>query len=53
MTPKAFFDIVSQMRYAQKSYSATNNAFDLCRVQSLEEIVDKEIERVNKILQNR
>ena len=44
-----FFDLVSQMRQAQKEYFKTRNTSILQQSKSLERQVDAEIERVNKL----
>lgn len=59
MTPKQFFDLVSEMRAAQKTYYYTSKeeyrakADALVRSKQLENEVDKEIERVASVLANR
>lgn len=49
---RAFFDLVSEMRKAQKEYFKTRSSESLTRSKDLERQVDKEIQRVNEILQN-
>ena len=50
---KAFFDLVSQMRTMQKEYFKTRSKSSLEQSKTLEKRVDAEIERVNKILEER
>lgn len=49
---RAFFDLVSEMRKAQKEYFKTRSPESLTRSKDLERQVDKEIQRANEILQN-
>lgn len=49
---RAFLDLVSEMRKAQKEYFKTRSPESLTRSKNLERQVDKEIQRVNEILQN-
>ena len=49
---RAFFDLVSEMRKAQKEYFKTRSPESLIRSKDLERQVDKEIQRANEILQN-
>lgn len=49
---RAFFDLVSEMRKAQKEYFKTRSSESLTRSKDLERQVDKEIQRANEILQN-
>ena len=50
MTAKEFFELVVEMRYAQKNYFKTRNQGYLDRSKNLEKQVDKEIERVQKLI---
>ena len=50
MTPKAFFDLVSRLREAQKEYSKTRSSAALKVSKKLEKELDEEISRVNNIL---
>ena len=52
MTPKQFFYLVAEMRAAQKAYfsSRQSNVFRAAR--ALENEVDREIERVRRIVTN-
>ena len=50
MTPKEFFDLVVDMRKAQINWFKTHNQGYLDRSKHLEKLVDKEIDRVQKIL---
>lgn len=47
MNAKQFFDLVSEMRTAQKSYFNTRSRIDLQTSKRLEKQVDDEILRVN------
>lgn len=47
MNAKQFFDLVSEMRTAQKSYFRTRSRIDLQTSKRLEKQVDEEIRRVN------
>lgn len=49
MNAKEFFDLVSDMRNAQKEYFATRTMGNLEKSKQLERQVDKEIERVKNI----
>lgn len=49
MTAKDFFDLVVEMRKAQKNYFKTRNQGYLDRSKSLEKQIDAEIERVQKL----
>lgn len=49
---RAFFDLVSEMRKAQKEYFKTRSSESLTRSKDLERQVDKEIQRAKEILQN-
>lgn len=51
MNAKQFFDLVSQMRKAQKDYFKTRSAAYLEMSKGLERQVDNEIERVRRILE--
>ena len=53
MDAKAFFDLVSRMRTMQKEYFKTHSKSSLEQSKTLEKRVDAEIERVNKILEER
>ena len=53
MDAKAFFDLVSRMRTMQKEYFKTRSKSSLEQSKTLEKRVDAEIERVNKILEER
>ena len=50
MTPKAFFDLVSRLREAQKEYFKTRSSAALKVSKKLEKELDEEISRVNNIL---
>lgn len=50
MNAREFFDVVSQMREAQKSYFRTRSKSSLEKSKELEKQVDDEIKRVNYIL---
>ena len=49
MTPKEFFDKVSRMRKAQKEYFRTRSGRAISGRKRLEEEIDDEIERVEKV----
>lgn len=51
MTPKEFFDKVSRMRKAQKEYFRTKSGRALNESKRLEQEIDDEIERVNKVIE--
>ena len=53
MDAKAFFDLVSRMRTMQKKYFKTRSKSSLEQSKTLGKRVDEEIERVNKILEER
>jgi hypothetical protein len=53
MDSKKFFDLVSHMRDRQKEYFRSRNASSLKESKRLEREVDKEIDRVNKIISER
>lgn len=53
MTPKEFFDKVSRMRKAQKEYFRTRSGRALSDSKRLEQEIDAEIERVNRVLADR
>ena len=50
MSPRAFFDLVVEMRKAQRVYFKTRKTSDLIESKRLEGLVDTEIDRVTKIL---
>lgn len=50
MTPKEFFDKVSRMRKAQKEYFRTRSVRALSDSKRLEQEIDAEIDRVNKMI---
>ena len=50
MKARQFFDLVSEVRDAQKSYFKTRSKEDLQRSFTLEKQLDAEIERVKNIL---
>lgn len=50
MNAKDFFDLVSQMRNAQKNYFRTKAVDYLAESKRLEKAVDSEISRVNNLL---
>lgn len=50
MKAREFFDLVTNMRSAQKSYFRSRSKEDLQKSFALEKAVDNEIERVHKIL---
>ena len=51
MKPREFFDLVSSMRAAQRDFLKNRSVEDLKESKELEEKVDAEIDRVNKILE--
>lgn len=51
MTPKEFFDKVCRMRKAQKEYFRTRSGRALSDSKRLEQEIDDEIERVNKVME--
>lgn len=53
MKPKEFFDTVSLMREKQREYFKTKSSTALTESKRLEKIVDKEIERVKRIIQEK
>ena len=53
MDAKAFFYLVSQMRTMQKEYFKTRSKSSLEQSKDLEKRVDAEIQRVNKIIEER
>ena len=53
MTPKEFFDKVSRMRKAQKEYFRTRSGRALSDSKRLEKEIDDEIERVNKVMEEK
>lgn len=53
MNAKQFFDLVAQMRKAQKDYFKTRSAAYLEMSKSLERQVDAEIARVDKVLNDK
>ena len=53
MDAKEFFNLVSRMRAAQKDYFKTRSKSYLEKSKELEKCVDNEIERVNKIIEER
>lgn len=52
MKARQFFDLVTQMRSAQKRYFRTRTPAALNESKALEKQVDEEIERVTNILKN-
>lgn len=50
MTPRQFFDIVEEMRAAQKEYFQTRNFRALTRSRTLELQIDAEIARVHQVI---
>ena len=50
MDSKTFFQLVEQMRKAQRNYFASRSSFWLQQSKLLEKEVDAEIDRVNTIL---
>lgn len=53
MTPREFFNLVSNMRDKQKEYFRTRDRAVLVQSKSLERKVDDEITRVDEILRQR
>lgn len=53
MDARAFFDLVSDMRKLQRDYFETRDKTVLAASKHVEQQVDAEIERVNKILEQR
>lgn len=53
MTPREFFDKVSRMRKAQKEYFRTKSGRALNERKRLEQDIDAEIERVNKVIEKK
>lgn len=53
MTPKEFFDKVSRMRKAQKDYFRTRSGRALSDSKRLEKEIDDEIERVEKVIEEK
>ena len=53
MSPKEFFDKVSRMRKAQKEYFRTRSGRVLNDSKRLEQEIDAEIERVNKMMEEK
>lgn len=53
MTPREFFDKVSRMRKAQKEYLRTKSGRALNESKKLEQEIDAEIERVNKVIEKK
>lgn len=53
MDSKEFYDTVKNMRIAQREYFRTRDQLMLAEAMRLERIVDKEIERVENIINNR
>jgi hypothetical protein len=53
MSPKEFFDKVSRMRKAQKEYFRTKSGRALNESKKLENEIDAEIERVNKVIEKK
>lgn len=52
MNAREFFDVVSQMREAQKSYFRTRSKSSLEKSKELEKKVDDEIRRVTSLFPN-
>ncbi len=50
MKPREFYDLVVEMRKAQRVYFKTRKTNDLIETKRLEGLVDAEIDRVQKIL---
>jgi len=50
MTPRAFFDLVAEMREAQKKYFRLRSSSSLQESKYLEGKVDAEISRVQKLI---
>lgn len=53
MTARQFYDLIVELRKAQKTAATTLKYEEIERVTQLERVVDNEIERVTKILQQR
>ena len=53
MAPKEFFDKVSRMRKAQKEYFRTRSGRALSDSKRLEQEIDDEIERVEKVMEEK
>ena len=53
MNARQFYDLVVELRKAQKIAATTLKYEEIERVAQLERVVDNEIERVTKILQQR
>lgn len=53
MNARQFYDLVVELRKAQKIAATTLKYEEIERVTQLERVVDNEIERVTKILQQR
>lgn len=53
MKAKDFFELVVKMREAQREYFCTRSASALGKARSLEASIDKEINRVRAIMQER
>lgn len=53
MTPREFFDKVSRMRMAQKEYFRTRSGRALADSKRLEQEIDDEIERVEKVMEEK
>lgn len=53
MSPKEFFDKVSRMRKAQKEYFRTRSGRALSDSKRLEKEIDGEIERVEKVMEEK
>lgn len=53
MNARQFYDLVVELRKAQKTAATTLKFEEIERVAQLERVVDNEIERVTKILEQR
>ena len=53
MNARQFYDLVVELRRAQKTAATTLKYEEIERVAQLERVVDNEIERVTKILKKR
>lgn len=53
MSPKEFFDKVCRMRKAQKEYFRTRSGRALSDSKRLEKEIDDEIERVEKVMEEK
>lgn len=53
MSPKEFFDKVCRMRKAQKEYFRTKSGRALNESKQLEREIDAEIERVEKVIEEK